>query len=255
MTLLALRISAQETLSSVQRDLERVEKEIEREKDLHKNERARATQFEVEKAAKLKAIQDQIKLSQTKIDSLKHQAEKAKQQKSGFKSQTALYQGHQKEFLKNLVKQIHELAAGLKGDFPYEREKRVGDLQELASAIENGVVPIEEGLGRLFTLLQASMDFAYDTEVYHATYTAADGSAHEGSFVRMGAALLAFAGEDGKTVAYLAKEDTGYSWKETELSPETRQNILTAVKVAQGKVAPQLVNIPFRAPKIAEASK
>lgn len=250
-----LPASAQETLSSVQRELDRVDKEIEREKDLHKTERKRAGDFENEKASKLKALQEQLRLTQGKIDSLKRQLDRARQQKGGFKAQAAQFQNRQKDFVKALGKQIRDLAVSLKKDFPYERDKRVSDLEELANAIDNGVVPLEDGLNRFFALSQASLDFAYDTEVYRGTFPSADGSTKEGSYVRLGAALLAFGAEDGKTAAYLAKVDTGYVWRETDLTPETRQDIFTALKVAQGKVAPQLVNIPFQAPKPVQVSK
>jgi hypothetical protein len=253
--LLAARAPAQETLSSVQRELDRVDKEIEREKDLHKSERKRAADFEAEKAAKLRALQEQLRLTAGKIDSLKRQSDRARQQKAAFKNQAAQYQARQKDFVKELARQAKEMSAALKKDFPYDRDKRVADLEELANAIETGVVGVEDGLNRFFTLTQASLDFAYDTEVYRGTFRGADGSDHEGSYVRLGAALLAFAGEDGKTAAYLAKVDTGYVWRESDLTPETKQDIFTAVKVAQGKVSPQLVNIPFQAPKPVEAGK
>jgi hypothetical protein len=252
---LAARLWAQETLSSVQRELDRVDKEIEREKELHKTERKRAGDFEAEKAGKLKALQEQLRLTGTKIDSLKRQLDRARQQKAGFKAQAAQYQARQKEFLKVFIKQVRDLAAALKKDFPYEREKRVSDLEELATAAESGVVGVEDGLNRFFALTQGSLDFAYDTEVYRGNFHGADGGDHEGSYVRLGAALMAFAGDDGKTAAYLAKVDTGYAWREADLSPETRQDIFTAVKVAQGKVAPQLVGIPFQAPNPVEGGK
>jgi hypothetical protein len=249
------RADAQETLSSVQRELDRVEKEIEREKELHKTERKRASDFEGEKAAKLKALNDQIRLTQAKADSLKGQLGRARGQKAAFKNQAALFQGRQKEFAKALTKGIRDRAAALQNDFPYQKEKRISDLEELANAIDNGVVPVEDGLGRFFAMLQASLDFSQDTEVFRGSYKATDGSDHEGSYVRMGAALLAFASEDGQHAAWLAKADTGYAWMDKDLTPEAKADIFTAVRVAQGKVAPQLVKIPFAAPKItAEAA-
>lgn len=253
--LLAGRAPAQETLSSVQRDLDRVDKEIEREKDQHKIERKRAADFEAEKAEKLKALQEQLRLTQARIDSLKRQSDRARQQKAGYKGQAALYQAKEKEFVKALTQKLRSTAATLRKDFPYQREKRASDLEELATAVESGVVNVEDGIGRFFTLMQSSLDFAYDTEVYRGTYQAADGSSHDGSYVRLGAALLAFAGEDGQTAAYLVKADSGYAWVDKDLPPQLRRDILTAAQVAQGKIAPQLVNLPFLAPKATEAGK
>jgi len=250
---LPTRLLAQETLSSVQRDLDRVEKEIEREKDLHKTERKRAADFETEKAAKLKALQEQLRLTQGRIDSLKRKQEQARQQKTGYRGQASMYRGKEKEFVKAMTERIRELARSLRADFPYQREKRVADLEELAVAIENGVVGVEEGVGRFFTLMQAGLEFSYDTEIYRGSYSATDGKNHEGNYVRLGAALMAFAGEDGQTAAYLAKSDSGYAWVDQELPPQLRKEIFTAAQVAQGKVAPQLVNLPFMAPKAREA--
>ena len=248
-------LAAQETLSSVQRDLDRVEKEIEREKELHKTERKRAADFEADKASKTRALQEQMRLTQGKIDSLKRQLDRARQQKGGFRNQAALYQGKQKEFVKSLTTKTREFAVSLKTDFPYLREKRVADLEELATAMESGVVGVEDGVNRLFTLLQSSLDLGYEVEVYRGTYAATDGSNHEGNFVRLGAAVLAFAGEDGKMAAFLAKQDSGYAWQDKDLAPEIRQDIFTTVSVAQGKAAPQLVNLPFAAPKLKEAGR
>jgi hypothetical protein len=247
--------AAQESLSQVQRDLDRVEKEIEREKELHKTERKRAADFEADKAAKTRALQEQMRLTQGKIDSLKRHVDRARQQKSGFRNQAALYQGRQKEFAKSLTARTRELAAALKADFPYLREKRVADLEELAVAIESGVVGVEDGVNRLFTLMQSGLDLGYEVEVYRGTYSATDGSNHEGNYVRMGAAVLAFAGEDGKAAAFLARQDSGWAWQDADLSPSIRQDIFTAVKVAQGKTAPQLVNLPFAAPKPRESAR
>ena len=244
-----VRLPAQETLSSVQREMDRVEKEIEKEKELHKTERKRAGDFEADKAAKMKALQDQLRMTSARIDSLKRQLERARQQKAGYRNQTALFQGKQKDFVKALTRQIRDLAVSLGRDFPYQREKRAADMEELAVALESGVVGVEEGLNRFFAMMQASLDLAYEVEVYRGTY-AEGGASHEGNYVRLGAALLAFASEDGQMAAYLARVDSGYVWKDKDLDADTQRDILTAVKVAQGKVAPQLVNLPFSAPSL-----
>src|SRR3954471_21069136 len=62
---------AQATLSSVQRELDRVERETDREKELHKAERLRAADFEKQKNERLQALKDQMTLSDARIDSLK----------------------------------------------------------------------------------------------------------------------------------------------------------------------------------------
>jgi hypothetical protein len=61
--------------------------------------------------------------------------------------------------------------------------------------------------------------------------------------------MLAFASSDGQQTAYLAKNDSGYLWRDGELPSDARQGIRTAVQVAQGKEPPKLVPLPVEAPK------
>jgi Protein of unknown function (DUF3450) len=236
---------AQETLSSVQRELERVEREIEREKELHKQERKRASEFDGQKAQRLQAVQEQTRLTQVRIDSLKRAVDKARSQKTAHKAQAQFFIGKEKEFRKAFAASLRGVANDLRQDFPHNREKRVADLDDLAKGIEDGITPAEEGLNRLTTLLSASLDFASDVEVYSGVYTAKAGGHHEGTFVRLGAAFLAFISQDGQLGALLTSSPQGYVWLDTELAPDLRQAISVAVRVAQGKESPRLVGLPI----------
>ncbi|HAO99317.1 MAG TPA: hypothetical protein DCQ83_04670 [Fibrobacteres bacterium] len=247
---LALAARAQETLSGVQRELDRVERETEREKDLDKAERGRAAEFETRKNEKLQALRDQMKATDRIIDSLKRAMEFQKGRKVAKKNEAAQFQARQKEFRDAIGREIETMKAWLEKDFPYQKEKRLSDWDDLAKANQEASLPVEETLARLFSLVQTSMDFAQDTEVYPGTYTATDGDQSEGTYVRLGAVMLAFASSDGQRVAYLSKSDKGYEWKDKDLSSDARNGVLTAVQVAQGKVAPQLVALPLAAPKV-----
>lgn len=244
---------SQETLSQVQRELDRVERETQREKDAHAAERKRAQEFESQKAAKLKALREQIQVQEARIDSLKGQAATAKRRRSALKKQEAFYRGKYQDFQKALAAVIAGWADTLQSDFPHKLEKRLSDFRELAASASEGAVPVEEALGRWFTLVQAGLEMGYDTEVVPGTYRDPDGASFEGTYVRLGAVALAFASEDGKRMAYLAKTDSGYAWRSGDLAAPVKENILLAFQVAQGKVAPQLVPLPVEAPWKPEA--
>ncbi len=245
--------SAQETLSQVQRELDRVERETQREKDAHAAERKRAQEFESQKAAKLKALREQIQVQEGRIDSLKGQAASAKRRRAALKKQEAFYRGKTQDFEKAMASVVAGWADSLQSDFPHKLEKRLSDFRELAASASEGALPVEEVLGRWFTLVQAGLEMGYDTEVVPGTYRDADGSTSEGTYVRLGAVALAFASEDGKRMAYLAKTDSGYAWRSDDLESSVKENILLAFQVAQGKVAPQLVPLPVEAPWKKEA--
>ncbi len=246
---------SQETLSSVQRDLDRVERETTREKDLHKAERLRASEFEKRKGEKLEAIRSQIHLVEQQIDSLKRKSESERKRKSGQNSQTLMFQSKQKEFRALLTKEIGILLAWTEKDFPYQKEKRVSEWRELEKVSQEGSLSIEETLARLFALIQSSMDLSQDTEIYPGTYTAVDGSQNEGTYVRLGTVMLAFSSLDTKRLAYLVKKDMDYAWVDTNIPPTIREGILSAIQVAKGKVPPQLVPLPLMAPMAKEVAQ
>jgi len=238
-------LSAQETLSSVQRDLDRVAKEIDREKELHKQERKRAADFEVQKAEKLSALQNQIKVSQGRIDSLTREADKARRQKSNYRGQAQFFSNKTQAFRLALSASIKSVATELLRDFPYHREKRVSDWEDLAKSLEAGTVTPDDALNRLSGLIQASLDPARDVEVYSGVYSAVGGGNFEGYYVRLGTAMLAFASEDGKMAALLGKEGENYTWQDQKLSAGIKAHIAEAIRVAQGKEAPKLVAMPI----------
>jgi Protein of unknown function (DUF3450) len=240
----ALAVPAQETLSSVQRELDRVEREIEREKELHKQERKRSEEFEKQKAQRLQALVDQGKVTQTRIDSLKRQVEKARHQKTAQKAQAQFYAGKENEFRKAFAAAIRSLADGLRTDFPYNREKRVSDMAELAKSVETQVTPTEEALNRFSGLLAASLDFASDVEIYAGVYSAKAGGNHEGTYIRLGAAFLGFISQDGELGALLSRQGKDYLWLDSELNADVRASLASAVRVAQGKESPRLVGLP-----------
>ncbi len=253
---MAGNIHAQESLPSVQRDMDRVEKEIEREKDLHKTERKRAADFDIEKNLKTKALQEQIKQSESRSDSLHKLVERAKQQKANFKNQIVLYQNKQKDFVKALAEQARTLQSYFAKDFPYQKEKRLAEWEDLANALEKGNLTPEEGLNRLFTGLQSALDFAYDSEIYTGNYHATNSQTIEGSYIRLGSAFLGFISADEKLTAFLTHSKEGeYIWKDQDLALEIRPSLQNAIKVAEGKVAPELVKLPIQALELKEVTK
>jgi hypothetical protein len=97
---------------------------------------------------------------------------------------------------------------------------------------------------RLFGFMQASLDFAQNSEAYPGTYTTAKGETHEGFYVRLGAVTMVFSSSDGRQQSYLAKTGAGYAWRDEGLTSETKSAIRNAVSVAQGREAPRLVPLP-----------
>jgi hypothetical protein len=215
---------------------------------LHKAERARAAEFEKQKTARLQAIQEQLRASDARIDSLKVRTETERRRRASQRGLAAQYLERQKAFRGHLDREIKAAIAWVEKDFPYQRERRLSEWRELGEANREATMPVEEVLLRLFGLTQASLDFAQNSEAYPGTYTSAKGETHEGFYVRLGAVAMVFSSTDGKAQAYLAKTvaktGEGYAWRDDDLPGETRSAIRSAVSVAQGREAPRLVPLP-----------
>jgi hypothetical protein len=252
--LAALPVRAQETLSSVQRELDRVERETEREKELHKQERARAAEFEKQKAARFQALDEQLKAADARIDSLKIRTGTERQRRASQRAIAAQYQARQKAFRGDLDRAIQAMGAWTETDFPYQRDRRASEWRELAEGNREATLQVEEVLVRLFGLIQGSLDFAFDSETYPGSYTATAGGQHDGIYVRLGAVMMAFSSTDGKVQAYLAKTGNGYVWRDKDLSPEIEKAISEAVRVALGKEAPRLTPLPVEVPVLSAAA-
>ncbi len=239
---------AQETLSSVQRELDRVEREIQREKELHKAELDRAAEFEKSKARNMTALQEQIKLTEQRTSELQTEIQRTRSQRGAFRARIDQFQSRQKEFSQSLLAQVNETLEHFRQDFPFQREKRVFELEDLAQCLSAGTCQADEGVNRLFAIYLSAVEIGYEVESYAGTYRSTGNEVHEGDYLRLGAALLTFAGHDGKMAAFLTKQDTGWVWVDSGLPDGARQDILHAVKIAQGKVPPELAKLPFRVP-------
>jgi hypothetical protein len=253
--MLPVCILAQETLTSVQRDIARVEKEIEREKKLHKLEKQKVAEFKKKKKQKLQALRSQAKKIESKIGEYKTKAAQLKKQKGSLKYQITNLKNKRQAVSKHLLKKIKELKLFFSRDFPNQREKRVLDLESLESDITEGVIEPEEAMNRLFTLLQAAISVGYDSEVYSGSYSSSNGDMYDGKYLRLGMVALAFVSLDGQMVAYLVQRDSIYTWIDKDLDLNLKQNIKKSIKVAEGKAAPELVLLPFGSPQYRKESR
>src|SRR5690606_33263917 len=148
--------------------------------------------------ARLQALQEQIRTSDARIDSLKQRMETERRRRTAQRGLAAQYVARQKAFSEDLDAEMKCMIAWIESDFPYQRERRLSEWRELAEANREATIPVEEVLVRLFGLTQASLDFAGNSEAYPGTYTTTDGQTHEGFYIRLGAVTMAFSSTDGK---------------------------------------------------------
>ncbi len=235
----------QETLTGLQREMERVEREIQREKKLHKLEKLKAKSFEARKKEKLDVLNTQLKKLADKVVAAKSKRAGVAKKKRVLKGQIQVIKNKRAQISKKLLAEIDSLSVYMQSDFPYQKTERLSALADLKKDIADEVIGPEEGMSRLFTLLQNAIAIGYDSEVYSGTYENTDGKFYDGKYVRLGTAIYCFSSLDGKINAYMIPSDSGYVWADKGLPMPMRQEIKKAIAVAEGKSAPELVLLPF----------
>ncbi len=245
-------LQGQETLTGIQREMARVEREIKREKELHQAEKKKAEDFEKRKGQKIAALNKQLTDLDKKIQEVEGRLGKLKAQKSRLASGSKHYDEKRNSMHQHIAKQIDSLNSYFKTDFPHQQERRIQNLNNLKQELRDGIISPEEGISRLFSILQEAINIGYDSEVFSGSYQTTDGQQSEGTYLRLGAVILAYVSLDGNTVAYQTIENQSYVWHDKDLNLELKQNIKTALAVAQGKAAPSLVLLPIQQPSKGE---
>jgi vacuolar-type H+-ATPase subunit I/STV1 len=246
-TAASFNLYAQETLSGVQRQIDRVDKEIAREKKLHKQDKEKAAAFGQQKEQKKKTLDGQLVKMAEKSRELAQKIQTLRKQKEALQKGVLQYKERRREVLVELDETVNTLLPYFQRDFPHQRDKKIQDLQGFKEDLKRNNLVAEEALNRFFSFLSQAIDQGYESEVFSGTYTSTQGKFYDGHYLRLGSVVYVFVSLDDKHVAYLLRDPNAqqYYWVDQDLPLELRQQIKLAIQVAQGKAAPALASLPF----------
>jgi len=252
---------AQETLTGLQNEIARVEREIQREKDLHQKEIEKYNEFEKRKKEKLAQLEEQNKSLAQASQEIKASVLTLRQEKASAQAQLEKLRQQRKTLSQRLISDIQKFLNQVQVDFPAGKEQRIALLNKLRDDLSSGQVSAEEGMQRFLALLNGALELGWTTEIYSGTYRTQQGPIVDGKYLRLGAILLAFNSLDGNTTAFLVPQsaltDTSknkasgndpYIWIENTLSIQQKQAIKRSFEVMEGKAAPELAKFPLYAP-------
>lgn len=243
--LLAYAISnSQETVESVRRQIKSVEAETAREKSMHETEKKRHAEFVEAGRKKVQALSIQTKSLNAEIDSLKSELKNLSDARQKSMGTVKWFESKKVRYSESLAKVIDSLGAIFEADFPYRNEEVVKSVQEIAMQLHKNLIEADDGLNRTLEIFYDRIRLGYTTEVYKE-FLQVDARNVAGTFLRYGAVSSIFVSNDGNDVLWLKKTANGsYIWENVSGDLQMRTALKDVVKVAEGKTAPKLVDIP-----------
>ncbi len=236
-------IWAQSSERELKRELESIQKEIKSEKDRWTHERERISLFKQQASKRLRDSEQQLRLVKLQSDSLKVEVKNLNSRNKKIANSSKYYINKRKKYATALAKEIDLISAHISSGFPFEAEGHSEALKSTASGLRSGVIPPEEGLSRAWAVLLARVSKGFESEVYSGTLSVESGEL-SGTFLRLGQVLLLFKDNDGNQLKYLVRKGASFEWLQVPEDMEVRRKFKEIFDVMQGKIPPQLVQVP-----------
>lgn len=133
-------------------------------------------------------------------------------------------------------------------DIPFHLEARQARVQFVRDAIDNPNVSTAERFRQILVLFQTENAYGRTRETYPATLTI-DGVQRDVDLLRVGRIALVYQSKDRLTTG--AWDPQTRQWITLDAG-EYRNAIRTAINVAAGMVAPEIIDLPIVAPELAQ---
>ena len=230
-----------EKIKSTQEQIKQVKKKSEKDKEEFSEYESRNSNYlsqQQEELAKLKEDYDNI---HRKSDSVSHIISQVKGRQRELDLQQEAFRG-------NLIKSCNTLRATLVLLPPGNIKDQISSLDFLRSELKTNAVDNVEALERLWQILGALTEGAQTIETFSAQSPVSFISGQV-DFVKLGYAYLAIVNEKGtKGALWKPMDDTQKgTWQEID-DPEQVLALKKCIRIRQGTVVPQIVDIPFKHP-------
>lgn len=245
MVLFCSYTNAQETVESIRRQIKAVQTETNREKTIHDAEKKRHAEFIEVGRKKVQTLSAQNKSLKSEIESLKAEVKRLNAARQKAAGSIKYYEGLRKKYNESMAQVIESLVPVLEADFPYRVEDAVNGVKDIAAQLHKGLIEADDALNRVLEIFYERIRLGYTTEVYKG-FLQVDARNVPGTYLRYGAVASVFVGNDGNDVLWLSNDGRGnYVWKNVSEDLAMRTALKEVLKVAEGKTAPRLVNIPL----------
>lgn len=147
-----------------------------------------------------------------------------------------------------MQKMLTSLEQFIELDMPFHLQQRRQRVEFVRSLLDDPSVSVAERFRQILSLYQTETAYGRTRETYPTTLTI-DGASRDVDIMRVGRIALAYQTKDREMTG--AWDPEARQWIELPAS-EYRQAIDTAIRVASGLIAPEIIEMPITAPELAQ---
>src|SRR5690554_36544 len=241
----SIELIAQETLESIQRQIKAVQAETTRENKMHQDEKKRHADFIENGRKKVLALNNQKTSLTNDMDSIRVELKRIQEHRQKSLSRLHFYEKKKKKYRESLIQKIDSLQYIFQTDFPYKNTESIKEISDIAFQLKQAYINELDAITRSVEVFLNRIQLGYTTEVWKGELSV-ENRKLRGSFLRYGAITTIFVSLDAQEVYYLSKNsETGFSWTPVKEDLELRTKLKEALKVAEAKTAPKIVEIPI----------
>lgn len=149
-----------------------------------------------------------------------------------------------KEYAKSLQELLNSIKIDIENGIPFQKQSRLSTVVSMLSDLDSSRAGVNEVFNRLLAFLDEEEVLGSDSQVV-PVLVEIQGKSVQGTLLRLGRVFFAV---DVGSEVYLYKKDfkTGaFSLSTQPVGMQTRLSIRRAIKVVEGKAAPDFVSLPI----------
>lgn len=228
-----------------ERDLEKVRRELETERELLKADAARKQSWESASRQRLADMREQSRRAARESDSLRALIRKWEDDASLAVDQRTLAERSLVGLLEVIAAEVDASRAMLRDELPSVAEDRSRQLADISRGLRSGIIAPADGLARALDVLSGLADVSGKAEAVPGVYTRGDNREIPGMFLRVGGLFEAFVSDDDQTAAIRQRTaDGSWAWRETLGKPQVA-GIRSGVQVLKAQTTPGFVVLPL----------
>ena len=190
-----------------------------------------------------RALNKQLELNERYNVSRARQVEDQQLEVQGLQRDLENIEGVKRAVTPLMEEMIEDLAAMIEADVPFLPTERQERLERLRAVMADSSQNEASRFGLILEAFEIEAEYGRTSGVYKGTVEA-DGQALEVDFLRIGRVLLAYKTSDDSLLRIYDKDQGAF----VDLDRRFLPNIRSAMRVADKKAAPSLLEIPVSAP-------
>lgn len=236
----------------IERQSQQMRLEVQEFKEKYQKEKQFFDRYKGQKEKLIAQKKSEKKEIESALSQLNRKLSQVKYQSANFEKRIAANEEISREYLDLLLKIVGDLREEILVGIPFEKERRAAILTSIILDIENGNSSSIEVLNRLIAFFDAEDVYSYDSQVFPATIKL-KGKNLNANVLRVGRVFFAI---DTMGDVYLYRyQNANYVIDETPVSVQDKIEIQKAIRIVQGRRAPEIVKLPIAAKRIAKGEK